>query len=97
VLLPENSPLILLPHFVDDAGWKRLKANMIACPAWMLDGRPFAAANGAATNLSQFRCPLLGVKRTLIGHGLMSAFDPKRTLGAGRLRVTNDAILDPKM
>jgi hypothetical protein len=23
--------------------------------------------------------------------------DPKRTLGAGRLRVTNDAILDPKM
>src|SRR5215472_5823580 len=25
------------------------------------------------------RCPLLGVKRTLIGHGLMSAFDPKRT------------------
>src|SRR5262249_46594124 len=27
---------------------------------------------------AEFRCPLLGVKRTLIGHGLMSAFDPKR-------------------
>ena len=26
----------------------------------------------------------------------MSAYDPKRTLGAGRLRVTNDAILNPK-
>jgi hypothetical protein len=24
-------------------------------------------------------CPLLGVKRTLVGRGAMSAFDPKRT------------------
>ena len=27
------------------------------------------------------RCPLLGVERTLLGHTLMSAFDPKRTFG----------------
>ena len=26
------------------------------------------------------QCALSGVKRTLIGHGSMSAFDPKRTL-----------------
>src|SRR5262249_13311745 len=25
-------------------------------------------------------CPLLGVKRTLVSHSAMSAFDPKRTL-----------------
>ena len=28
------------------------------------------------------RCPLLGVKRTLVGGAAMSAFDPKRTLGS---------------
>src|SRR5262249_17135842 len=28
----------------------------------------------------EFRCLLLGVKRTLSGHALMSAFDPKGTL-----------------
>src|SRR5215831_17152223 len=27
-------------------------------------------------------CPLLGVKRTLVGDAAMSAFDPKRTSGA---------------
>src|SRR5215471_3202471 len=27
----------------------------------------------------EFRCPLLGVKRTSRGHRTMSAFDPKRT------------------
>jgi hypothetical protein len=31
-----------------DAGWKRLETNMIGGPAWMLDGRTFAAATGAA-------------------------------------------------
>jgi hypothetical protein len=31
-----------------DAGRKRIKADMIACPAWMLDGRTFATATGAA-------------------------------------------------
>ena len=30
---------------------------------------------------SQFRCPLSGVKRTLVGGAAMSAFDPKRTFG----------------
>ena len=28
---------------------------------------------------AEFRCPLLGVKRTLVGDAAMSAFDPKRT------------------
>jgi hypothetical protein len=32
----------------------------------------------------EFRCPLLGVKRTLVGDAAMSAFDPKRTWRAGR-------------
>ena len=31
-----------------DAGRKRIEANMIAGPAWMLEGRAFAAATGAA-------------------------------------------------
>ena len=30
-----------------------------------------------------FECPLLGVKRTLVGDAAMSAFDPKRTLRSG--------------
>src|SRR5215472_6191523 len=34
----------------------------------------------------EFRCPLLGVKRTLVGGATMSAFDPKRTLGRGLSR-----------
>jgi hypothetical protein len=29
---------------------------------------------------AEFQCPLLGVKRTLVGDAAMSAFDPKRTL-----------------
>jgi hypothetical protein len=39
---------------------------------------PHAADPSAAT----LECPLSGVKRTLIGHAAMSAFDPKRTLGS---------------
>jgi hypothetical protein len=31
-----------------DAGRKWIEANMVACPAWMLDGRTFAAATSAA-------------------------------------------------
>jgi hypothetical protein len=31
-----------------DAGRKRTEANMIAGPAWMLDGRTFSAATSAA-------------------------------------------------
>jgi hypothetical protein len=40
-------------------------------------------------------CPLLGVKRTLLGPVAMSAFDPKRTFG---LRGISDLflwVLDP--
>ena len=49
-------------------------------------GRALCAATassepGAAViegDAGQFRCPLLGVKRTLRGRPRMSAFDPKR-------------------
>jgi hypothetical protein len=34
---------------------------------------------------AKFQCPLLGVKRTLHGHALMSASDPKRTSGGNEL------------
>jgi len=33
------------------------------------------------------QCPLLGVKRTLIGRALMSAFDPKRTFDLWRFGI----------
>jgi hypothetical protein len=36
-------------QIVGDARWKRLEANMIAGPAWMLDSRSFAAATGGAS------------------------------------------------
>jgi hypothetical protein len=39
---------MLLAHFIGDAGRKRLKANVIAGPAWPLDGRTFRAAIRAA-------------------------------------------------
>jgi hypothetical protein len=38
---------------------------------------------------AEFQCPLLGVKRTLVGGAAMSAFDPKRTFAA-RFRQTMD-------
>jgi hypothetical protein len=34
--------------FVGDAGRKWIEANMIAGPAWTLEGRAFSAATGAA-------------------------------------------------
>ena len=37
-----------------DAGRKGLEANMIACPAWVLEGCSFAAATGAACAGTQF-------------------------------------------
>jgi hypothetical protein len=40
---------IVAKRSIDDTGWKRLEANMIAGPAWMLDGRSFVAATGAAS------------------------------------------------
>src|SRR6516162_7632031 len=38
------------------------------------------------------RCPLLGVKRTLIGSAAMSAFDPKRTLASPKWLNENYGI-----
>jgi hypothetical protein len=38
---------------------------------------PLLAQSGHPTIARQ--CPLLGVKRTLVGDAAMSAFDPKRT------------------
>jgi hypothetical protein len=35
-------------NLVIDIRRKRTEANMIASPAWMLDGRTFSAATGAA-------------------------------------------------
>jgi hypothetical protein len=37
-----------------DAGRKRLEANMIAGPTWMLERCTFAAATGAAGGGTQF-------------------------------------------
>src|SRR5262245_15511275 len=39
---------------------------------------PLLAQSGHVTHIP--RCPLLGVKRTLVGGAAMSAYDPKRTL-----------------
>ena len=41
---------------------------------------PLLAQSGHPDPLNQ--CPLLGVKRTLVGGAAMSAFDPKRTFAA---------------
>jgi hypothetical protein len=38
---------------------------------------PLLAQSGHFT--TEIQCPFLGVKRTLLGDTLMSAFDPKRT------------------
>src|SRR5215469_15048694 len=38
---------------------------------------------------AEFRCPLLGVKRTLLGGAPMSAFDPKRTWAVQSLCSAN--------
>ena len=44
---------------------------------------PLLAQSGHS--MTEFRCPLLGVKRTLLGHCGMSAFDPKRTFWSAEL------------
>jgi hypothetical protein len=45
----------MLPaHFVGDAVWKRLKADMIAGPAWVLQGCASAAAVRATCASAQF-------------------------------------------
>jgi hypothetical protein len=45
---------------------------------------PLLAQSGHPDTLDQ--CPLLGVKRTCKVSGLMSAFDPKRTLASPNSR-----------
>src|SRR6516164_8561125 len=45
---------------------------------------PLLAQSGHST--TEFRCLLLGVKRTLVGGAAMSAFDPKRTLVSPKSR-----------
>jgi hypothetical protein len=46
--LAKGATRMLLAHFIGDAGWKRLEANVITSPAWMLECCAFAAATGAA-------------------------------------------------
>ena len=41
-------------NLVIDIRRKRTEANMITSPAWMLEGRTFAAATGAACGSPQF-------------------------------------------
>src|SRR5690242_15607435 len=41
-------------NLVTDIRRKRTEANMITSPAWMLEGRTFAAATGAACGSPQF-------------------------------------------
>src|SRR5262249_55307721 len=49
---------------------------------------PLLAQSGHS--VTEFQCPLLGVKRTSRGHAPMSAFDPKRTSSA-----SGDSSLGP--
>jgi hypothetical protein len=37
--------------------------------------------------VTEFQCPLSGVKRALCGRAAMSAFDPKQTLGQFRRKI----------
>jgi len=50
---------------------------------------PLLALSGHLDRLR--KCPLLGVKRTFLTCSLMSAFDPKRTLGVSRL-IRKEAV-----
>src|SRR5262249_783989 len=43
----------------------------------------------------EFRCPLLGVKRTSLRHAEMSAYDPKRTSGGIRAGHVMDCLVIP--
>jgi hypothetical protein len=45
---------VIVAHLVGDFSRKRKKADMIASPAWALEGRTFAAAIGAACTGTQF-------------------------------------------
>jgi hypothetical protein len=52
--LSECASRIIVAHLVGDFSRKRIEADMIAGPAWMLEGHSFAAATGAACAGTQF-------------------------------------------
>jgi hypothetical protein len=45
---------VIVAHLVGDFSRKRIEADMIAGPAWTLEGRSFAAATCAASAGTQF-------------------------------------------
>ena len=45
---------VLLPEAICDVGRERIEADIIAGPAWTLEGRAFSAATGAACAGTQF-------------------------------------------
>src|SRR5262249_6810896 len=59
-----------------------LVPNELPLPSLLQCMSPLLAQSGHPDTLDP--CPLLGVKRTLILHSAMSAFDPKRTLPTRR-------------
>ncbi len=52
--LSECASRIIVAHLVGDFSRKRIEADMIAGPAWTLEGRAFSAASGAACAGTQF-------------------------------------------
>jgi hypothetical protein len=79
----KNSPPMLFAHFVGDAGRKRIEANVIADPAWTLDGRAFFTAIRAARAGTQpvARCARSCVEPASPGPRRSAAPSPK-TAGA---------------
>jgi len=45
---------MLLPEVISDVGRERIEADIIAGPAWTLNGRAFRTATGAACAGTQF-------------------------------------------
>ena len=52
--LSECASRIIVAHLVGDFSWKRIEADMIAGPAWTLEGGTFTAATSAACAGTQF-------------------------------------------
>ena len=52
--LSECASRIIVAHLVATSGRKRIEADVIACPAWTLEGRTFRPAGGAACAGAQF-------------------------------------------
>ena len=68
------------PHGAIVADHSRRRGDRISCRLLHCMSLLLAQSGYFAT---EFRCPLLGVKRTLCGRAAMSAFDPKRTSAIG--------------